>query len=123
MGPSRSDGSWATSSSTLTCQSSKASSLYDCRESIAVIRSPLSTGTQTNDFDTLRLSEGGPETKTAAPWATVQTSRSSSLPSKVRAQGDFRTSTGLPVPYASRDGPVTARATGGTTSSTPPTYW
>src|ERR1700756_1134871 len=106
-----------------TSHASNAASVYDCSESIAVIMSPLSTGTQTNDRDTRRCSLGGPETKIAAPWPTVHTSRSSSLPSYVLAHGDLRTSTGWPVSYASREGPVTASATGGTTSSTPPTYW
>ena len=64
---------------------------------MAVMRSPLSTGTQTKERDTRRWSEGGPETNTAAPWPTVQTSRSRVLPSKERAQGDLRTSTGLLV--------------------------
>ena len=89
---------------------------------MAVMRSPLRTGTQTKEREILRCSDGGPETNTAAPWPTVHTSRSSPFSSNERRHGLLRTSTGLPVSYASREGPVTASATGGTTSSTPATY-
>ena len=90
---------------------------------MAVMRSPLSTGTQTKEREIFRCSSGGPETKTAAPRPTVHTSRCRPFSSKERRQGLLRTRIGLPVSYASRDGPVTANATGGTTSSTPATYW
>ena len=90
---------------------------------MAVMRSPLSTGTQTNEREIMRGSPGGPEGKTAAPPPTFHRSRSTPLRAKALAHGERRTSTGRPVSNASRDGPVTARATGGTTSSTPETYW